>query len=119
MRLWQAVLTLFDERCEKLTVDHPDAKMEMDLVQTYIVQIGQLVQNSPKVNGNGAKHKQPVDRAEPDRWTFCKFLDGQVLFHMYTAAYAETEGQSSTEQEGVRTGRCFTSRTKQMPKERR
>jgi hypothetical protein len=33
------------------------AKKEMDLVRTAIVQIGQLVQNSLRVNGNGAKWK--------------------------------------------------------------
>jgi hypothetical protein len=39
----------------------------MNLVLATIVQIGQHVQNSPKVNGNGAKLKQPAGRAEADR----------------------------------------------------
>jgi hypothetical protein len=58
-----------------------------------IVQIGQPVQNSPKVNGNGAKWKQLANRAEADRHTLCKFLDGQGLFtgicHIYAATYKE------------------------------
>jgi hypothetical protein len=52
-------------------------------VQASVVQIGQLVQNSHKMNGNGAKWKQLVDRAEADRQTQCKFLDRQVLFTGY------------------------------------
>jgi hypothetical protein len=39
------------------------AKKEMDLLQASVVQTGQLVQNLPKVNGNGAKWKQLADRA--------------------------------------------------------
>jgi hypothetical protein len=45
--LWRAVLTSFHERYEKLRVDHPDAKKEMDLVRASVVQREQLVQNSP------------------------------------------------------------------------
>jgi hypothetical protein len=86
---WRALLASFDKRYEKLTSDHPDPKKEMDLVRASILQIGQLVQNSPQVNGNGTKWKQLADRAEADRHTLCKFLDGQALFtglfHMYAA----------------------------------
>jgi hypothetical protein len=39
------------------------AKKEIDLLQASVVQRGQLVQNLPKVNGNGAKWKQLADRA--------------------------------------------------------
>jgi hypothetical protein len=51
------VLASYDEKYEKLIADHPDAKKEIDLVRASISQIGQLVQNSPKVNGNDAKWK--------------------------------------------------------------
>jgi hypothetical protein len=61
VRRWQAVLALFDERDEKSIADHPDAKKQQDLVQAFIVQVGQLVQNSPKGNGNGAMCKQLAD----------------------------------------------------------
>jgi hypothetical protein len=74
------MLALFDERDEKLIVDHPDAKKERDLMQASIVQMGQIFQNYPKVNGNGAKWKQLADKAEADRHTHCKFLDGQAIF---------------------------------------
>jgi hypothetical protein len=49
---WRAVLASFSERYAKLTADHPDAKKEMDLVQASILQIEQVVQNSPKMNGS-------------------------------------------------------------------
>jgi hypothetical protein len=62
-------------------------------VQASVVQIGQLVQNLPKVNGNGAKWKQLADRVEANRHTLCKFTAGQTLFisifHMYAATYKE------------------------------
>jgi hypothetical protein len=68
-------------------------KKEMDLVRTSIVQIEQLVQNSPKVNGNGTKWKQLAGIPQADRHTLCKFLDGQALFtslfHIYAATYKE------------------------------
>jgi hypothetical protein len=99
----QAMLTSFNEY-EKLIENHPDTKKEMDLVQASIVQIGQLVQNLPKVNGNSTKWKQLVNRAEANRHTFCKFPDIQVLFiglfHMYAATYKKIKGsfqQSSKE----------------------
>jgi hypothetical protein len=77
------VVPSFDDRYEKLIADHPDVKKEMDLVQTSIVQIGQLVQNSLKVNGNGTKWKQLADRAEADRHTLGKFLDRQAHLLAY------------------------------------
>jgi hypothetical protein len=65
----------------------------MDLVQASVVQTGQLVQIPLKVNGNGAKWKQPTDRAEADRHSLCQFLDQQSLFtgsfDMYAATYKE------------------------------
>jgi hypothetical protein len=111
------MLALFDERFEKLIMNNPDAKKEMDLVQASIVQIGQLVQNSPKVNGNGAKWKQLADRAHPmqvSRWTVTVY---QLISHICCNIQGN-EGQPSTKQQGIRTGRCFTSRTKQTLKER-
>jgi hypothetical protein len=90
---WQAVLTSFDVRYEKVIADRPDVKKEVDLVRASLVQIGQLVQNLPEANGNGAKWKQLADRAEAGRHAFSKFLNRQVLytslFHMYAGACRE------------------------------
>jgi hypothetical protein len=51
------MLASLDEGYEQIIADHPDAKKQMDLVLASIVQIGQLVQDSPEVDGNGAKWK--------------------------------------------------------------
>jgi hypothetical protein len=77
----------------KINSDHSDAKKEMDLVRVSVVQIGQVVQNSPSVNGNGSKWEQLVDRVGANRHTLHKFLDGRAsftgLFHMYATTYKE------------------------------
>jgi hypothetical protein len=82
----------------------------MNLVGVSIVQIGQLVQNSPKVNGNGAKWKQLADRGET-----CKFLDGQALFtglfDMYEATYKEM--RNSLQPSSIEQGQEDVSQTEQ------
>jgi hypothetical protein len=71
-----------------------------------IVQIGQLVQNSHKMNGNGTNWKQLSDRAEAERHIIRKFLDGHALlasmFHMYVATYSQMRDsfQSSCKESG-------------------
>jgi hypothetical protein len=81
------MLATFDERCAKLIADHSVAKKEKGIERDSIVQIG------PKVHGNGTKWKELADRAEADKHTLYKFLDGQALFtglfHMYTTTYKE------------------------------
>jgi hypothetical protein len=84
------VLASVGERYEKLIADDPDAKKEMDLVRASMVQTGQHVQISPKVNGNGAKWKQMADRAEADMHTLCKFIHGRALFTGLFNIYAAT-----------------------------
>jgi ribosomal protein L17 len=74
--------------------DHQDIKKKMDQVRPSVVQIEQLVTNSPNANANSAKWKQLANRAEAERRTLCKFIDGQALFaclfHTYAATYKET-----------------------------
>jgi hypothetical protein len=45
------MLVSFIQRYEKLIADHPDAETKMDLMRAFVVQIGQLVQNSSRMNG--------------------------------------------------------------------
>jgi hypothetical protein len=52
---WRALLASFHDRYGKLIADHPDAKKDLDLLRASVAQIGQLIQNSPEVNGNGAE----------------------------------------------------------------
>jgi hypothetical protein len=115
------VLLSFDKRYEKLMADHPVAKKEMGLVLASIVQIGQLVQNSPQVNGNGTKWKQLADRAEADRHTLCKFLDGQALFtglfHIYAATCKET--RDSLHPSSIQSGQVDASQAEQNKRRKR
>jgi hypothetical protein len=93
---WHAVLASFDEQYEVLMVDHADARKEIDSVRAAIVQIGQLVQKSPKMNGNGAKWKELANRAEAVSNAPCKHMGGKALFagllHLYAAVCKEMWG---------------------------
>jgi hypothetical protein len=61
--------------------------------------MGQLVQNLPIVNGNGAMWKQRADRAEADRHTFYKFIDAIYCLISHICSNMQgNEGQSSIEQ---------------------
>jgi hypothetical protein len=88
--LWKEVLASFASQEEELRADHPDAKEEIELVHTALVTIGQLVQTSPRVNGNGIVWKQLADTAEAEREVLCKHLDGKALFTTVLRLYALT-----------------------------
>jgi hypothetical protein len=77
---WSGVLASFDRHYESLIADHPDAKQEIDLVRTAIATIGQLIQKSPSLNGNGTVWKQMTVRAKEEKGVPRKHLDGKALF---------------------------------------
>jgi hypothetical protein len=58
---WKEVLASFASQEEGFLADHPDAKEEIEMVHTVLVTIGQLVETSPRVNGNGVIWKQLAD----------------------------------------------------------
>jgi hypothetical protein len=87
---WKEVLASFASQEEELLAAHPDAKEEIELVHTALVPIGQLVQASPRVNGNGVVWKQLADRAEAERGVLCRHLDGKALFTAILRLYALT-----------------------------
>jgi hypothetical protein len=82
--------------------------------------VRQIFQNYPKVNGNGAKWKQLVDRAEADRHTLCKFLDGQVIsanlirMQQLTGKWETAFNQAAWNWDK----KMLCKQKKQMPKER-
>jgi hypothetical protein len=82
-----AVLASFDRQYEALIAKYSGAKMEMGLVQTALVETGKLVQKSSSLNENDVICKQVTDRADAEKSTFCKHLDGKALFtgmlHLY------------------------------------
>jgi hypothetical protein len=41
--------------------------MEINLVRTGLVEIGQLIQTSPQKNGNGVTWKRLIDQAESEK----------------------------------------------------
>jgi hypothetical protein len=121
-KCWRAVIASSDKRYEKLIAGSPDAKNEMDLMRAFVVKIGQFVQNSHKMNENGAKWKQLADRAKAERRTLCKIMDGQALFtglfHMFAATYKAI--RDSLQLSSMESGKEDVSQAeeKQMPKER-
>jgi hypothetical protein len=58
-----------------------------------LIKIKQLVKESPGVNGNGSVWRKLADRAEADRSSLCKHLNGKVVFtglvHLYTTTHTE------------------------------
>jgi hypothetical protein len=93
----------------------------MDIQRASLVQIRQRVQNSPKVNGNDTKWKQLAERAEADKHSLCKFLDGQALFtglfRMYAATYREM--RDSLQPRSKESGQKYASRAEQNERRKR
>jgi hypothetical protein len=85
----------FDKQYETLITKNPDATEEINLIWTGLIKIWQLIQTSPQQNGNGAKWKRLVDKAENEKSVRCKHLDGKALFtgmlRLYTAIHREVE----------------------------
>jgi hypothetical protein len=92
---WRAVLASFDKQHEILIAYNPDTMEEINLIQTGLIKIGQLIQTSPQQNGNGAMWKRLVDKAENEKSVLCKHLDGKALFtgmlRLYAAIHREME----------------------------
>jgi hypothetical protein len=65
----------------------------MDLLQTALLTIGQLIHILPPVNGDGAVWKELLAKSETERRVLCKHLEGKALFtamlRMYAAIYRE------------------------------
>lgn len=54
------MLASYNEQYEVLMVDYADARKDTDAGEAAIVQIGQLVQNSPKMNHKRDKWSWPT-----------------------------------------------------------
>jgi hypothetical protein len=103
---WSGVLASFDRHYESLIADYPDAKQEIGLVQTAIATLGQLIQISPSLNGNGTVWKQLTVRAEEEKSVLCKHLDGKSLFtgllRLYNSVHREMSDSLQPESKVVR-----------------
>jgi hypothetical protein len=54
---WRAVLASFDKQYETLIANNPDTTEEINLIQTGLIKIGELIQTYPQQNGYGAMWK--------------------------------------------------------------
>jgi hypothetical protein len=92
---WRAVLASFDKQYETLRANNPGATKEINLIRTGLIKIGQLIQTSPKQNGNGATWKRLIEKAESEKSVRCKHFDVKALFtgmlRLYTATHREME----------------------------
>jgi hypothetical protein len=77
---WGIVLFVYDHSHEKLIADHPDAKMEIGLIRSTILQIWQLVENLKEENGKGAKLVQITETAETETKILYKYVAGRALY---------------------------------------
>jgi hypothetical protein len=64
---WSEILTSFKSNYDDLIEGHPDCNDEILLIRTALFTTGQLTQNSPAVNGNGAGWIEFIARAEAER----------------------------------------------------
>jgi hypothetical protein len=70
---------------------YPDAAQELRNTRAALIKIMQSVKESPQVNGNGSTWKKLEDRAEADRNSLCRHLNGKAVFtglvHLYTTTH--------------------------------
>jgi hypothetical protein len=79
--IWcKSTVAVFEVWYEKLITDHPDAKTEIDLIQDTLLQICELVCNSPNRNANELKLEQMTDTATTEMETLSKYVDGKALY---------------------------------------
>jgi hypothetical protein len=100
---WSEILTSFERNHDDLIAGHPDYIEEIELLQTALITLGQLIHIPPPVNGNGAASKELIARAVAERTMLCKHLDGKGLFtamlRLYAAIHREMRDSVLPEQE--------------------
>jgi hypothetical protein len=74
----------------EITKNHPDSLEEIKLIQAGLITIGQLINKSPRNNGNGTTWKEITARAEAERTVLCKHLEGKALYSTLLRLYATT-----------------------------
>jgi hypothetical protein len=90
---WKAVESSFHRNYEELQERNPDCQEELELLRSGLRTIGQLIDTSPSVNGNGRVWKELIIKAEAERTALSKHLDGKALFtavlRLYDATHRE------------------------------
>jgi hypothetical protein len=85
---WSTIVELFQKNSDDLLTRHPHCIEEIDLLQTALLTIGQLIHISPPVNGEGAVWKELVTKSVVERRVLCKHLEGKALFTVMLRMYA-------------------------------
>jgi hypothetical protein len=93
---WAEILVSFQRNLDDLIRKNPESVEDNKLLQAGLVTIGQLIQSSPRVNGNGAAWKAIITKTESEMAVFCKHLEGKALFAGLTLLYAATRAELSS-----------------------
>lgn len=90
---WGEILASFERNLCDLIAKHPTCIEEIKLIQAGLITIGQLINDSPRGNGNGTAWREITTRAEAERAVLCKHLEGKALLtailHLYATAHKE------------------------------
>jgi hypothetical protein len=73
-----------------LLTQHPTCVEDIKLIQAGLITIGQLINDSPRGNGNSTAWKEITTRAEAERAVLYKHLEGKALFAAILRLYATT-----------------------------
>jgi hypothetical protein len=87
---WRDILASFERNLGGLVAQNPTCVEEIKLIQAGLITIGQLINDSPRENGNGTAWKEVITRAEAERAVLCKHLEGKALFAAILRLYATT-----------------------------
>jgi hypothetical protein len=85
---WSTIVATFQKNRDDLLTRHPDCIEEIDLLQTALLTIGQLIHISPPVNGDDAVWKELIANSETERRVLCKHMEGKALFTAMLRMYA-------------------------------
>jgi hypothetical protein len=86
---WAEILASFKRNLGDLVSQNPTCVEEIKLIQAGLITIGQLINDSPRGNGNSTAWKITT-RAEAERAVLCKYLEGKALFAAILSLYATT-----------------------------
>jgi hypothetical protein len=87
---WAEILAYLERNIEELLTKYQATVEEIRLIQTGLIAIGQVINNSPRVNGKGDAWKEIITRAEAERMVLCKHQEGKPLFTAMLRLYAAT-----------------------------
>jgi hypothetical protein len=100
---WAVILSSFERNLKEVSYKHPNCIEEIWLIHAGLVTIGQLIQDSPRVNGDGAAWKQAISKAEDERSVLVRHLEGKALFTALLHVYATTHKELRDSRQPERT----------------